>query len=588
MISPAYPPISDPRLRFLPVPYRGGFSEPGAPFLFFHENLGQVGARPIVYTRGDFLTLALKAAGVLKSLAIERGVRFLNAFGANSPLDLAFRLGAALTGATPVTLNWQADTPKRAAYKASLSKASLILTDGLLDSAVIEAVRAARPGIKIYVAGELPREQLLPRLPEMEGPAGEAEKIIIFTSGTTGNPKGVILTWKAYDVNTNALRHLFSRREEGSMGLVMVNPLHHTNSSALAEWFLREPGAVIHMLPRYTTAYWRILAETSEGSRGLLIAPCVSRHFDYLVELDSRGELPLEKERLKKALSRVSFLMGSAPVGPKTVERVTRWSGHLPLVRFGATETCLQVLGSPPGFTKKQLLSAFRAGWERTPAPGYFIGRPHVPFTEAAVVRGVVQGEEHFMEPCAEGEEGYIVARGGNLMKGYLGDPRATGAVLHEGWYLGFGDIGFRLKNAHDGVDDLYWVGRKSAFLIKGGANYSCEQIAEELAEFVRSRYNLEAGSFDLAVTGLRIVSEHEDSCCVTLDIPNVPAGVREEISRTFLNEASGQVSRGSRPDRLRLGPIPRNFKGALDLGELKRGWLEELGRTGFTPPARP
>ena len=173
-------------------------------------------------------------------------------------------------------------------------------------------------------------------------------------------------------------------------------------------------------------------------------------------------------------------------------------------------------------------------------------------------------------------------------MKGYLGDPRATEAVLHEGWYLGFGDIGFRLKNAHDGMDDLYWVGRKSAFLIKGGANYSCEQIAEELAEFVRSHYSLEAGSFDLAVTGLRIDSEHEDSCCVTLDISKVPTGVREEISRTFINEASGQVSKGYRPDRLRFGPVPRNFKGALDLGELKRGWLEELDLTGFTPPARP
>ena len=588
MISPADPPTSDPRTRFLPVPYRGAFSEPGAPFLFFHENSGKAGAHPVVYTRGDFLTLALKAAGVLKSLAIERGIRFLNAFGANSPLDLAFRLGAALTGATPVTLNWQADTPKRAAYKASLSKAGLILTDGLLDPAVIESVRAARPGIKTYEAGGLPREKIPPGMPEMEGPAGEAEKIVIFTSGTTGDPKGVILTWKAYDVNTDALRHLFSKRKGGPMEMVMVNPLHHTNSSALAEWFLREPRAAIHMLPRYTTSYWRILTETAEGSRGLLIAPCVSRHFDYLEELDSRGKLPLEKERLKKGLTRVSFLMGSAPVGPNTVERVTRWSGHLPLVRFGSTETCLQVLGSPPGLTENQLLSAFQAGWATAPAPAYFLGRTNAPSPEYAVVRGVVQEEDHFMEPCAEGEEGYIVARGGNLMKGYLGDPRATEAVLHEGWYLGFGDIGFRLKNAHDGMDDLYWVGRKSAFLIKGGANYSCEQIAEELAEFVRSRYSLEAGSFDLAVTGLRIDSEHEDSCCVTLDTSKVPEVVQEEISRTFLSEASGQVSRGSRPDRLRLSPIPRNFKGALDLGELKRGWLDELGRTGFTPPARP
>ena len=102
------------------------YKRQGAPFLFFHENPAQPGARPVVYTRGDFLILALKAADVLKRLGIERGVRFLNAFGANSPMDLAFRLGAALAGATPVTLNWQADTAKRAGFKASLSMASLI------------------------------------------------------------------------------------------------------------------------------------------------------------------------------------------------------------------------------------------------------------------------------------------------------------------------------------------------------------------------------------------------------------------------------------------------------------------------------
>ena len=136
-------------------------------------------------------------------------------------------------------------------------------------------------------------------------------------------------------------------------------------------------------------------------------------------------------------------------------------------------------------------------------------------------------------------------------------------------------------------MDDLYWVGRESALLIKGGANYSCEQIAEELAAFVKSRYGLEAGSFDLAVTGLRIDSEHEDSCCVTLDTSKVPEVVREEISMTFLREASGQVSKGYRPDRLRFGPVPRNFKGALDLGELK-GLVGRTGPDRVHPPARP
>ncbi|NLO56807.1 MAG: hypothetical protein GX108_07150, partial [Thermovirga sp.] len=55
-------------------------------------------------------------------------------------------------------------------------------------------------------------------------------------------------------------------------------------------------------------------------------------------------------------------------------------------------------------------------------------------------------------------------------------------------------------------------------------------------------------------------------------------------IERTFIPEASKHVSKSSRPDRLRLGSIPRNFKGALEIKELKRVWLEELAGEESAP----
>ncbi|HDQ93044.1 MAG TPA: long-chain fatty acid--CoA ligase, partial [Synergistetes bacterium] len=394
-------------------------------------------------------------------------------------------------------------------------------------------------------------------------------------SGTTGKPKGVVLTWDNYETNAATFRDIFSTCAAETMHLVMINPLHHANSTALADWFLREPHSVIHLLPRYTTSYWEVLAGIAEENEGLLVAPCVSRHFDFLEELDSEGKLPVERKRLEKAMKKVSFLMGSSPVGPGTVERVIRWTGRPPIVRFGSTETCLQVLATPASFDAKMAMNSFCAGWKRSPSPGYYIGRPHAPHTETRIVRSVIPGEPGFMDTCSAGEDGYLIARGRNLMKGYLGDPATTGEVFCQSWYLGFGDICFFLENVYDGEKDFYWLGRRSGLLIRGGANYSCEQVAAELSSFVSKKYGLNTGSFDLAVIGLRLESEHEDTCCVVIDDSRLDNTAQQIIRNTFLDEARSTVSKGARPERVDFGPIPRNFKGSLDTSELRKRWEE-------------
>ncbi|MCF7935335.1 MAG: AMP-binding protein, partial [Synergistales bacterium] len=357
--------------------------------------------------------------------------------------------------------------------------------------------------------------------------------------------------------------------------LVMANPLHHANSSALSDWCMREPGAVIHMLPRYGTAYWRVLAEAA-SSGGELLAPAVARHIDFLHNLAEEGALPIPEERLREVLPRVHFLLGSAPVGPTTVERIRAWTGRPPLVRFGSTETCLQALGTPTSLSPEESMEAFRRGWHHTPSPGYYIGRPHPPHTEAAVVRSTDPADAGYLVPCPNGEEGYLIARGGHVMAGYLNDTEATREVLRDGWYLGFGDIGFTLTSPADGGRDHYWLGRDSALVIRGGANYACDQISAELTAFLEKRYGIAPSSVDLAVVGMRMESEHEDSCCVTIDTSRLDRETEAELRRSFIEEARRKVSRGARPDRLRFGAVPRNFKGAVRIRELKELWRTE------------
>lgn len=96
--------------------------------------------------------------------------------------------------------------------------------------------------------------------------------------------------------------------------------------------------------------------------------------------------LPVDFVRFKAAMLRVYLLMGSAPVGPTTVNRIATYFGALPVVRFGSTETCLQVMGVHPSIAHENRLAAFRMGWNNeyggTKCGGYLIGRPHPPHNE--------------------------------------------------------------------------------------------------------------------------------------------------------------------------------------------------------------
>ena len=164
-------------------------------------------------------------------------------------------------------------------------------------------------------------------------------------------------------------------------------------------------------------------------------------------------------------------------------------------------------------------------------------------------------------------------------MAGYVGDDAATAkALVGGGWYTNLGDVCFRLASPVDGGYDYYWQSRDSALLIRGGANYAYEQINAELQRFVASTFGVAEGEVEVAVVGLRVESEHEDDCCVTLELSGAAAEQAKaaEIEAGFLAAAKaskGGVSKGAKPDHVRLAPLPRNFKGAIKLPDLKEEW---------------
>lgn len=562
--------------------YAPAFEDGKDPFLFYYALGGEGGYSLVSFTRGEFWSLARKGAGVIRESGLGKGGRFALCFSANHPYDLVFRLAGAMTGTVPVTINWQADTRERILYKVGITECRLVLADAHFDKDHINAVKERFAGTPVYPVEGLPEEKELPEDDFIDTVEGEATKLVVFTSGTTGEPKGVELPYRAYQVNRFTFEGFLGIHPLDRFAVLIVNPFHHSNSSAVTDWAMRRPGSHIHLIERYSTEYWKILHQATSHGYDRLVAPTVSRHFDFLENLARQDRLPVDPGALKNAMDKTDFLIGSAPVGPTTIRRVRHYAGRLPVVRFGSTETCLQVIGTPLGLSEESRLRAFERGWVHTlnsePLPGYYIGRPHPPYTEARIVRAIEPGADGYMVECGSGLPGYLVTRGGNLMSGYVKDPEETQKVFHDGWYLGLKDVCFTLENEEDGRADYYWVSRESTLLIRGGANYAYDQINAELTAFACERYCLSQESFEIAVVGIKVGSEHEDSCCVTIDLKSEEAMERHaEIKESFRDEARRRVSKGARPDYVRLAGIPRSFKGSVLVNELAddfRKWL--------------
>ncbi len=187
------------------------------------------------------------------------GSRELQLFAANSPRDLAFRLAAVLAGTVPVTVNWQADDLERIAYKARVTEARIVVHEGQ-EPERLAALSSLLPDAAFLDAADFGHED---GAPVTAGPSWEDERIIIFTSGTTGLPKGVRLSHRSYLTNRLTFEAYFGLDAEDPLDLLLVNPLHHANSSAMSDWGLRRPA-------RSSTGEgtYILLADSHEGRRG--------------------------------------------------------------------------------------------------------------------------------------------------------------------------------------------------------------------------------------------------------------------------------------------------------------------------------
>jgi malonyl-CoA/methylmalonyl-CoA synthetase len=286
-------------------------------------------------------------------------------------------------------------------------------------------------------------------------PDGEAVAIVLYTSGTTGPPKGVLLPHRAVESNLAALADAW--QWTASDRLVHGLPLFHIHGLVLGTLGPLRLGGTLEHVGRFSPA--AVADALGRGGTMLFGVPTMYHRLAAEAEADQRIADALREARL--------LVSGSAALPAALHGRLERVCGQQVVERYGMSET--------------GMIASVRADGERRPGS---VGAP---------LPGVdVQLLDDDGRPLASEDDatiGEVAVRGPNLFLGYLNRPEATDEAMRDGWFL-TGDLAMR---AADGY--LRLVGRRSTDLIKsGGYKIGAGEIENALLEH--------AGVAEVAVTG--------------------------------------------------------------------------------------
>ena len=358
----------------------------------------------------------------------------------NGLATLRILLGAMYGGCcvTPVNL---LSSPEQMRYVLDHSDCALVFASREWAGKVRDLVaRIARPIEVIEVdpdADTLPGEQSTD-VPVSRLLSPDSLALLMYTSGTTGAPKGVMLT----HANLAANAHAISAEHRLGPGdrVTGILPLYHINAFAVTMLAPLAHGGSVAMPPKFSASrFWEMVRDF--GCTWLNMVPTV---VSYLLE----GPAPP-----REWLAKVRFCRSaSAPLPPEHLLAFQEKFGVGVIETMGLTETVA------PAFSNPYDPAARKVG---------AIGRPSG--CEARVVDE--QGRE-----VAAGVRGEIVIRGPQVTPGYYKNEAATKAAFFPDGWLRTGDVGYR-----DADGFFFITGRIKELIIKGGENIAPREIDEAL-----------------------------------------------------------------------------------------------------------
>jgi long-chain acyl-CoA synthetase len=348
-------------------------------------------------------------------------------------------------------------------------------------------------GLKTVQLQELLRGSDRTDLPPLKtSAAADDVASILFTSGTTGKPKGVMLTHRNFSALAAKLANIFDLRV--GEGVLSVLPLHHTFEFSCGLLTPLLLGAEITYLDELTAE--RLTGALEHGRIHALVGvPALWQllHRKLTQELVSRPRIVKAAVQAAMALhgelrNRTSFNLGKLVFWPIH----NRFGGRLRLLVSGGS-----ALPSEVQEAFHQLGFDLTEGYGLTEAaPVLAVTVPRNELRTGSVGPALPGVEIKIADPDAEGV-GEVLARGPNVMAGYLDDPASTKAVLQDGW-LHTGDLGRLDSDGH-----LSLVGRKKDLILDASGKNIYPDELEEL-------YGASELIKELSVVGLPDGKGHE------------------------------------------------------------------------------
>ena len=268
---------------------------------------------------------------------------------------------------------------------------------------------------------------------------------VIFSSGSTGDPKGVMLTHYNIGSNIEQLGQTFALdRQDRLMGIL---PFFHsfgfTGTFALP--LALGVGVVYHPNPLDARAVGALVSEYAVTF--MLATPTFLQAYIRRCEPGEFGSLQY-------------VLVGAEKLQDRVAQSFEDRFGIRPLEAYGCTECAPAVTVNAPDYRA--------AGFRQVGAKRGKIGHP-LPGVSARIV------DPETMQPLPLGQAGLLLVRGPNVMKGYLGRPEKTAEVLRDGWYV-TGDIATLDEDGFLAITD-----RLSRFSKIGGEMVPHVKVEEEL-----------------------------------------------------------------------------------------------------------